>query len=223
MQLTSSSRSIKLLVLFLQENSDAKHRYKIACDVTGAIKQTLERYRSSDLLVQRSFHHVDRSDDAPETAERGSGAVQRALSADCSSCRSPESSRCSVGPSAINRIHAASFKGAPNNRRSPRQRMRVRRTSAMLPGQRRCPALEHRYPETLRWSQNWQIMQFQSRFCLPWSGNQRLAGCHPTSATCRMWSERTVHSGLRTNLIDRSFHLSSEFLITLLFGRMNRN
>lgn len=84
---------------------------KIGRGVIETVKQILERYRSSNLLVQRSLCHVDRSDNASENAERRSSAVERALSTDRSLRRSTDSPRGSIRPSAIHRIHVASLEG----------------------------------------------------------------------------------------------------------------
>lgn len=89
---------------------------KIGRAVSRNVKQTLERYRSSDLLVQRSLCHVDRSDYTSENTERRSSAVERALSTDRSSRRTTESSCGSIRPGAIHGVHAASLEGTPSDR-----------------------------------------------------------------------------------------------------------
>lgn len=98
-------------------NSDVE----IGRDVTETVKQTLERYRNSDLLVQRSLRHVDRSDNASEDAEGRSSAVEGALSTDRSSRGSTESSCGSIRPGAIHGVQTASLEGTPGDRRSPRR------------------------------------------------------------------------------------------------------
>jgi len=52
-----------------------KRRREVVRAVKRTVKQTLERYRGSDLLIERSFRHIDRSDDASKNAKRRSGAV----------------------------------------------------------------------------------------------------------------------------------------------------
>lgn len=94
---------------------------KIGRGVVQTVKQTLERYRSSDLLVQRSLCHVDWSNNASENAEWRSSTVERALSTDRSSRRTTESPCGSIRPGAIHGVHAASFEGTPSDRRSPRR------------------------------------------------------------------------------------------------------
>lgn len=84
--------------------------------VVQTVKQTLERYRNSDLLVQRSLCHVDRSNNASENAEGRSSAIERALSTDRSSRRATESPYGSIRPCAIHGVHAASLEGTPNDR-----------------------------------------------------------------------------------------------------------
>lgn len=96
----------------------------------------------------------------------------------------------------------------------------MRKTSAVLPGERWSPASEYRYPEALRWSQNRRVVQFLGCLGSPRSRNQRIARRHPTGVIYRARrGNRTVESRLRVDVDRIGTRRVTDCCQSLCFGR----